>query len=907
MRYPQAALHRVGTMNSCWQHVRSMILLAILMAASPLCAVEDAAPSDQIAQQAAEATLHGAIRSVAIHAEFDVRRFLATGDAAAAQQAVSRLRGIAAAYRDPKAVAKIDKDFGGWFFERYPLYFTYRTLEERKLLPAELAGSGAGNSLPGTPSPEALERLATAERGPNNRTFNFAGDALIAAWKFPNDPRAAAWQAHARAAWQDWLDYGAVPEVMPSYNRLFLAAALDLAEWTGRQDDLRKLKANEFKRYFRQMSGNGVRGGEQEAMASLMGLPNADNKVPGWYGLEDIYSDPWAGTCTLDWVSIALKSSTLFKDPEYLWYARTMLANGDVPDDKLPAAARSAIQIRLAGFLEEGQKLQAPADHAFVEQLDFPSGPLPERVVLMPQRAGTGPFAAFYVYDRLSGFMHGVNGQVGRLYEFSLDGSLLLRQGGKYSGAAAAENTIMMTQPWKSFPTQGPGSVRSGVWTTATVSLLTSRFRWQGDAEYVYDPVAGMPFLMSSNPDPGHRTFGNFNLYNKTGDSTLTSYPLHFGLVPHGPPPHGSDGQKLSTTGTLTGVDIRSDDNPGTEESAVLLLRNLRLVGPKGVLAIDDLARFRDDVRFVYTPPSYDPARFGKKFEPQPLTLDEVRRCIEIIADPETPGAHIWRMTLCPGTLSITFPGLPQRVSLVDDYTRLALDYQYVGDVAKWSRLPIGFGKPAAGGSGDGAMFDESQGAITESAVVDQHDGDVLSTMVFRNVWSAGTRWTRRALLLREGAMLVCDDIEAGPEVDGWSAGPLWHLGPDWKKSKSTEVPLSGSDWYDAPAFNRAAWQTDPKRLLVYLMPAAGRSTGSEQQDTDWYSSYGVWQKGTLRKSARECFVSLLVPHDAAVTAAAIAKSIAITSDERGDIRFSTGPLTGTLSHGVWSVARQQP
>ena len=45
---------------------------------------------------------------------------------------------------------------------------------------------------------------------------------------------------------------------MPSYNRLFLAAILDLAEMMGKEDELRTKMAGEFKRYFRQMSGNGV-------------------------------------------------------------------------------------------------------------------------------------------------------------------------------------------------------------------------------------------------------------------------------------------------------------------------------------------------------------------------------------------------------------------------------------------------------------------------------------------------------------------------------------------------------------------------------------------------------------------------------------------------------------------------
>ena len=52
----------------------------------------------------------------------------------------------------------------------------------------------------------------------------------------------------------------------------------------------------------------------------------------------------------------------------------------------------------------------------------FRPQPIADRVILMPQRAGTGPFAAFYVYDRLEGFMHGPTTQPDRESPTEKDG-----------------------------------------------------------------------------------------------------------------------------------------------------------------------------------------------------------------------------------------------------------------------------------------------------------------------------------------------------------------------------------------------------------------------------------------------------------------------------------------------------
>lgn len=834
----------------------------------------------------------GHAQGVGIHAEFEVREFLRSGNRELADKAVARLEGIADACTDAKATEKVVKGTGGWFFERYPFYFACWKLEEKGLLSAELRKKLAPlRELPKS----AGDQITGYERGVNNRAFNFCGDALVEAINHPDNPLANDYRKYAETCWRDWVDLGTTPEVMPSYNRPFLAAILDLAEMMGKEDELRTKMAGEFKRYFRQMSGNGVRGGDAEAMASLIGAKEPAMGVPGWYALDDIYGNPWDANCTMNYVDIAIKAARVFRDPEYIWYARTLLANGDIPDKRLSPEAKAAIAERLGEFERDGIKIEIPQDRSFVSTLPFRSGAIADRVILMPQRAGTGPFAAFYVFDRLEGFMHGPAGQTGRLYDFSVDGSLLLRQGGKYSHGPWWENTVLMTEPWKNFPSPRPGAVPSGRWTTATVSLLAGRSRWQGDGEYVRDSAQGvfevargMPFIKQTNPLPTHRLWGNYNVFTHADDSTLTSLPLHFVLVP-----------AKGTAYAIDGGQYVGSSNPGTDTPMTLTVENLRLVGPKGEKPVGDLGAF-DDTEVVFTPPSMDRAR-NKRFDHQRLTGTERQAAVKIVAGSK-PGRRAWQIMLKPGTTSILLP-VRDKFDLTKDYTRLALDYKYDGDTSAWLRLPIGLGTGVQWYEGTG--FSQSQGAILQTARAEQHGGDSLGIMEFGNVSTAGTRWTRRALLTQEGIMLICDDLSADQDADGWTGGVLWHLAPDWKKNPTDETPIAGDGWFDAPPFNRAVWQKAPKRLLVWFRSGSGLSTGTEKCDTAWNGSWAVWQKGTLAPGKTQRFITLLVPHDTTMPAAQIVKNMRSTVDEQGKIEASCGGVHISLSPGnEWQIGR---
>jgi len=866
------------------KHLPAAFVLAAFVSLASAASLTD------IRQQSAVLASSGRAEGVAVHAEFEVREFLRSGNRELANQAAARLEGIADAYaatKDPKAQDKIVRGMGGWFFERYPFYFACWRLEEKGLLNAELKKKLA----PFREQPKsAADQIAGYERGVNNRAFNFCGDALVAAKNHPDHPLAADFRKYAEVCWQDWMDLGTTPEVMPSYNRIFLAAILDLAEMMGKEDELRARMAGEFKRYFRQMSGNGVRGGDAEAMTSLIGAKKPAAGVPGWYALDDIYSNPWDANCTMNYADIAIKAARVFRYPEYIWYARTLLANGDIPDERLSPEAKAAIAERLGEFERDGMKMQTPDDKAFVSTLSFHDGAIADRLILMPQRAGTGPFAAFYVYDRLEGFMHGPASQTGKLYDFSVDGSLLLRQGGKYSHAPYWENTILMTEPGRSFPLPKPGGIVSGKWATATVSLLAGRSRWQCDNEYVRSGEERMPFTKQTNSLPTHRLYGNYNVFSHAGDSLLTELPLHFVLVP-------AKGAAFAfePVGIYTGA-----SNPGTETPMTVTFENLRLIGPKGEKAVDDLETVSDDIQVAFTPPSLDRAR-NKKFDHQVLTGLERQAAIQVVEGSQ-PGRRAWKLTLKPGTLSITLK-LRDKFDVTKDYTRLALDYKYDGDTSQWMRLPIGLGNGVTWYDGGG--FGESQGAILHSARTEQHGGDSLGIMDYGNVWTAGTKWTRRALLTQEGIMLVCDEITGDKMANGWTAGALWHLGPDWKKNQTEEQPIAGNGWFDAPPFNRAVWQKDPKRLLVWFQPGEGMSAGMEKRDTGWNGSWAVWQKGTLNSGQTRRFVTVLVPHAASEAASGIAAKVKVAEDAQGRISLTVGSLEVSLApDNVWKVTR---
>ena len=185
------------------------------------------------------------------------------------------------------------------------------------------------------------------------------------------------------------------------------------------------------------------------------------------------------------------------------------------------------------------------------------------------------------------------------------------------------------------------------------------------------------------------------------------------------------------------------------------------------------------------------------------------------------------------------------------------------------------------------------QAAEVTSARVDARQGDQYGRFDAADWFTADTRLQRRMVLLREGALVVCDRVQPGPTADGWQAGPLWHIRSE---------PQAGENWYNA---------TGREELLVWLGPAPGRSCGV-QTTLLWSGTkpFTVFSKETLKANRPAEFLSVLVPHGSNVAATSLAAGIHVahgpgdsTTIElpgpKSTIRLQFGP------DDAWSVSRQ--
>jgi len=234
----------------------------------------------------------------------------------------------------------------------------------------------------------------------------------------------------------------------------------------------------------------------------------------------------------------------------------------------------------------------------------------------------------------------------------------------------------------------------------------------------------------------------------------------------------------------------------------------LRLVGPAGEIALDDLD-----------------APGGWRLGPQPT---EDRK--------QGAAALTWQL---PG--GVVFVGNPaiRRTFDCTRYTHFKLWWK-LSDNREFAR-PLIF----RCGVDYHAQAIQLQPRLLD-AKVDARGGDQFGRMAFDGWFTHDTRHTRRMVLTREGVLVVLDELLPGPAAAGRAAGPIWHFGP-------TREPVCGADWFASTGAR--------VNLLVRFDHAAGRTFGVQTADV-WgkKAQRTAFAKETLRAGEPVTFASVLVP-----------------------------------------------
>jgi hypothetical protein len=213
---------------------------------------------------------------------------------------------------------------------------------------------------------------------------------------------------------------------------------------------------------------------------------------------------------------------------------------------------------------------------------------------------------------------------------------------------------------------------------------------------------------------------------------------------------------------------------------------------------------------------------------------------------------------------------------------------------------------------------------VPESVRVEDRDGDSFGGFAYRNYFGALSTWTRETILTREGYLIVRDIYTAGEETDGYRVGPVWCLradgkwiegkhanGQPWRKFENAPPAHDGKqNWFDAPAFDHAWWQSRRKRVLVYVHAAADQTYGQLQHRStpdfsrDIYTN-SSWAASIVKAGRPRTFLTVLLPFDDGGDVSALLGDLETEIDESGDASVRVGDVNASLRvDGQWFVKR---
>ena len=206
------------------------------------------------------------------------------------------------------------------------------------------------------------------------------------------------------------------------------------------------------------------------------------------------------------------------------------------------------------------------------------------------------------------------------------------------------------------------------------------------------------------------------------------------------------------------------------------------------------------------------------------------------------------------------------------------------------------------------------------SVAASSSDGrDSYNRLSFTGWYTAGTTWTRAAILLREGILVVLDTVVAHEQAvqEGWVAGPVWHL---VVPEKPTRGRSHASSWYDAKGFwtlshngqATSPTQSNHSRMLVVLADGDNATHGLASKML-WgkIKPWSVFAKrSALRPSEPVHFLSILAPHSDKKPASILAEAIAVNASSPNgsyEVCFRDSAASVTIdAKGDWAVRRDQ-
>jgi len=150
---------------------------------------------------------------------------------------------------------------------------------------------------------------------------------------------------------------------------------------------------------------------------------------------------------------------------------------------------------------------------------------------------------------------------------------------------------------------------------------------------------------------------------------------------------------------------------------------------------------------------------------------------------------------------------------------------------------------------------------------------------------------------------VIADEYIPGkPLGDDYQVGPVWHLAPE----AGVAAGPSERNWFDAPALDRAWWQEDAIRVLLFFHDDGVLQYGSlrqaQSQDTD--PNVTVFAFRPVKARNHERFLSVLVPHGSDSLAAEVAAKVQTSITNQGVFTATISGAKVRIGDGRWSVGR---
>jgi hypothetical protein len=184
--------------------------------------------------------------------------------------------------------------------------------------------------------------------------------------------------------------------------------------------------------------------------------------------------------------------------------------------------------------------------------------------------------------------------------------------------------------------------------------------------------------------------------------------------------------------------------------------------------------------------------------------------------------------------------------------------------------------------------------------------GDSYGTFLFDNYYGPASVWKRQVVLTVEGYLVVLDRYVGGDALaENYAAGPIWHVACDEDQTDG----VSEKNWFDAPAFEHAWWQTKAQRMLIYYHNDGELKFGSKLQplshDLGFRTALTLFANKPISAAKPAFFLSVFMPYGEGEDAAKMAGKIKTSVDGNGSAKVHVGDVSVMIDAAdKWTVTR---